>query len=134
MAEIALSEEQKGVVRRYVETWRRWRPGIRAFARLEEDLDKRCDVLVDGIAVDNRPGHPVITDDGKDSRFHAAIFGNDDAALPDVTADELAQVRRYILRGEGTLPVRKWREPKRSPGEISARHASTGSTAAGPAA
>ena len=120
MAEIALSEEQKGVVRRYVETWRRWRPGIRAFARLEEDLDRRVEVLVDGIAVDNRPGHPVISADGKDGRFHAAVFGNDDDALPDVTADELAQVRRYILRGEGTMPVRKWREPRRSPGSLSA--------------
>ena len=126
MAEIALNEEQKGVVRRYVETWRRWRPGIRAFARLEEDLDKRCEVLVDGIAVDNRPDHPVISGDGKDSRFHAAIFGNDDDALPDTTRDELAQIRRYILRGEGTLPVRRWREPKRSPGEIAARHVPTG--------
>lgn len=126
MVEIALSEEQKGIVRRYVETWRRWRPGIRAFARLEEDLDKRFDVLVDGIAVDNRSDHPVISADAKDNRFYAAIFGNDDGALPDTTADELAQIRRYILRGQGTLPVRKWREPKRSPGEIAARHAPSG--------
>jgi hypothetical protein len=124
--EIALNEEQKGIVRRYVETWRRWRPGIRAFARLEEDLDRRSEVLVDGIAVDNRPGQPVITADGKDSRFHAAIFGNDDEAMPDTTRDELAQIRRYILRGEGTLPVRRWRELRRSPGEIAARHAASG--------
>ena len=93
MAEIALSEEQKGVVRRYVQTWRRWRPGIRAFARLEEDLEKCYEVLVDGIAVDNRPDHPVITADSKDSCFHGAIFGDDDTALPDVTVDELIQVR-----------------------------------------
>jgi hypothetical protein len=122
MAEIALSEEQKGVVRRYVQTWRRWRPGIRAFARLEDDLDKRYEVLVDGIAVDNRPGHPVIAADSKDSGFHAAIFADDDAALPDVTGDELIQVRRYILRGEGTMPVRKWRELKISPAEAAANH------------
>lgn len=122
MAEIALSEEQKGVVRRYVQTWRRWRPGIRAFAQLEDDLEKRYEVLVDGIAVDNRPGHPVIAADSKDSGFHAAIFADDDAALPDVTGDELSQVRRYILRGEGTMPVRKWRELKISPAEAAASH------------
>lgn len=129
MAEIALSEEQKGVVRRYVQTWRRWRPGIRAFAQLEDDLEKRYEVLVDGIAVDNRPDHPVITADSKDSCFHAAIFGDDDAALPDVTVDELRQVRRYILRGEGTMPVRKWRELKISAAEAAANHRAAPSAA-----
>ena len=94
----------------------------RLIAQLEDDLDRRYEVLVDEIAVDNRPGHPVITGDSKDSRFHAAIFGEDDAALPDVTGDELIQVRRYILRGEGTMPVRKWRELKISPAEAAASH------------
>ena len=112
MAEIALSEEQKGVVRRYVQTWRRWRPGIRAFAQLEDDLEKRYEVLVDGIAVDNRPGRPVIAGDAKDKEFHAAIFGNDDGAIPDMTADEVKQARRYIIHGAGAVPVRKWRELK----------------------
>jgi hypothetical protein len=114
MAEMVLSEQQKGVVRRYVETWRRWRPGIRAFASLEEDLDKRYKVLVDGIAVDDRADGPVISADGKDSRFHAAIFGNDDAAVPEMTTDELKQARRYIIEGRGNLPVRQWRELRRN--------------------
>jgi hypothetical protein len=114
MAEMVLSEQQKGVVRRYVETWRRWRPGIRAFARLEEDLDKRYEILVDGIAVDDRPDGPVISADGKDHRFHAAIFGNDDTAVPEMTADELKQARRYIIEGRGNLPVRQWRELRRN--------------------
>ena len=74
------------------------------------------------MGVFRRPGHPVITADSKDSGFHAAIFGDDDAALPDVTSDELIQVRRYILRGEGTMPVRKWRELKISPAEAAASH------------
>ena len=103
MAEIVLSEQQKGVVRRYVETWRRWRPGIRAFARLEEDLDKRYEILVDGIAVDDRPGGPVITADGKDSRFHAAIFGNDDTAVPEMTAASIARANE--IRGFSTSLV-----------------------------
>ena len=109
MAEVALNEAQRDVVRRYVETWRRWRPGIRGFADLEDHMEKRYEVLVDGIAVDNRPGCPVITADGKDNKFHAAIFGNDDDAVPDMTADELEQIRQYILRGEGAIPIRKWR-------------------------
>ena len=114
MAEIALSEQQKGVVRRYVETWRRWRPGIRAFAHLEEDLDKRYEILVDGIAVDDRPDGPVISADGKDSRFHAAIFRDDDTAVPEMTAEELKQARRYIIEGRGSLPVRQWRQLRRN--------------------
>ena len=36
-------------------------------------------------------------------------------AMPDMTADELEQVRRYIIHGEGTVPVRKWRERKPGP-------------------
>ena len=112
MAQVVLSEEQKDVVRRYVTAWRRWRPGIRAFARLEDDFAKRYDVLVDGITVDNRPGRPVITADDRDGKFHAAIFLNDDGAVGDMTADELEQTRRYIIRGEGTVPIRKWRERK----------------------
>ena len=47
-------------------------------------MAKCCDLLVDGIAVDNRPGHPVISADAKDESFYAAIFGNDDDALPDM--------------------------------------------------
>ena len=89
MADIALSEEQKDVIRRYVTAWRRWRPGIRGFARLEDDLAKRYEILVDGIAVDSRPGRPVIKADAKDRNFCAAIFSNDDEAMPDMTADEL---------------------------------------------
>ena len=66
------------------------------------------DVFVDGIAVDNRPGRPIISADAKDKNFYAAIFSDDDDAIPDVTPDELEQVRQYIIRGEGTTPVRNW--------------------------
>jgi hypothetical protein len=103
------------LVRRYVAVWRRWRQGIRGFANLEDHMTKRYEVLVDGIAVDNRPGHPVIAGDAKDGAFHAAIFGNDDGAIPDMTADELKQARRYILHGQGGMPVRRWRELKLVP-------------------
>ena len=109
MAEVVLSEAQRDVVRRYVETWRRWRPGIRSFADLEDHMDKRWEVLVDGIAVDNKPSSPIITGDNCDGNFYAAIFANDDDAMPDMTTNELEQARRYIIHGEGLVPVRKWR-------------------------
>src|SRR5262249_32820179 len=101
MAEIPFTAEQKKVGRRDVHTCRRWRPGIRGFADLEEHMEKRHQMLVDGIAVDNRPGRPVIAADAKDKAFHAAIFGDDDSAMPDMTAEELEQVRCYIIHGEG---------------------------------
>ena len=79
MHQIALTDSQKNVVRRYVEVWRRWRPGIRGFAELERDLENGTEMLVDGISVDNRPGFPVIAADARDQRFHAAMF--DETAL-----------------------------------------------------
>ena len=109
MAEVALSATQKDIVRRYVETWRRCRPGIRAFARLEDDMDSCRGVLADGIAVDNRPGGSVIVADDKDTDFYAAIFEGDDGAIPDMTPDGLEQARHYIIEGEGAVPVRRWR-------------------------
>ena len=119
MAYITLTEQQKDVVRRYVAAWRRCQPGIRGFASLEDDMAKCCDVLVDGIAVDNRPGHPVISADAKDENFYAAIFGNDDDAMPDMTTDELEQARQYILHGEGAMPVRKWHMLRKSTRTVS---------------
>ena len=121
MAYITLTEQQKDVIRRYVAAWRRCQPGIRGFASLEDDMAKCCDVLVDGIAVDNRPGRPVISADAKDENFHAAIFGNDDDAIPDMTAGELEQARQYIIRGDGAMPVRKWhmlRKSTRTPSSV----------------
>jgi hypothetical protein len=115
VAEVLLNDEQQDLVRRYVAVWRRWRQGIRGFADLEDHMTKRYEVLVDGIAVDSRPGHPVIAGDAKDGAFHAAIFGNDDRAIPDMTADDLKQARRYILHGQGGMPVRRWRELKLVP-------------------
>ena len=57
--------------------------------------------------MNNRPGGPIISADAKDENFYAAIFGNDNDAIPDMTADELEQARQYIIRGEGEMPVRK---------------------------
>jgi hypothetical protein len=103
VAEVLLNDEQQDLVRRYVAVWRRWRQGIRGFANLEDHMTMRYEVLVDGIAVDSRPGHPVIAGDAKDG------------AIPDMSADELKQARRYILHGQGGMPVRRWRELKLVP-------------------
>jgi hypothetical protein len=114
MAEVILTEQEKDVVRRYVAAWRRCQPGIRGLVSLEDDMAKCYDVLVDGIAVDNRPGRPVISADAKDENFYAAIFGNDGDAISDMTADELEQARHFIIRGDGVMPVRKWHMPRKS--------------------
>jgi hypothetical protein len=111
VAEIALNESQKNVVRRYVQTWRRLRPGVRSFAELESDMESHYEVVVDGITVDNRPGRPVIAADAKDDKFFDAIFRDDDDAVFDMGTEELEQARLYILHGEGTIPVHKWRHP-----------------------
>ena len=65
MGQMALTESQKGVVRRYVEVWRRWRPGIRGFAELERDMENGSRVLVDGLTVDDRSELPVIAADAR---------------------------------------------------------------------
>jgi hypothetical protein len=57
--------------------------------------------LLTGIAVDNRPGRPVISADAKDENFHAAIFGNDDDAMPDMTADDRASPAVHSSRRRG---------------------------------
>jgi hypothetical protein len=108
----SLTESQKGVVRRYVEAWRRWRPGIRGFAELEMDLENGSKVLADGITVDDRSELPVIAADARDHRFYAAIFDDDDDAIDDITSEELDQLRQYIVFGNGAMPIRKWRRPK----------------------
>jgi len=108
----SLTESQKGVVRRYVEAWRRWRPGIRGFAEVEMDMENGSKVLADGITVDDRSELPVIVADARDHRFYAAIFDYDDDAIDDITSEELDQLRQYIVFGNGVMPIRKWRRPK----------------------
>lgn len=110
MDQIELAEEQKDVVRRYIEVWRRFRrlPDRQSgFIGLEDDLNKGSGMLLCGLLVEAHASS-VITADVKDPKFYAAIFSGDDAAAPDMTAQELQQGRRYILHGEGTAPVRWW--------------------------
>ena len=117
MDQIDLSEEQKDIVRRYLEVWRRFRrlPDRQsAFVDLEDDMNKGSGMLLCGLLVETKAAS-VITADVKDPKFYAAIFGNDDSAAPDMTAEELHQARRYIIQGEGTAPARWWWPNRRFP-------------------
>ena len=111
MGKVWLTEEQKRVVRRYATIWQLWRKGDRSFASLEYDMATGCDVLGDGIAVDRKARHGITADTG-DPEYYAAIFLNDDRAVPDLTAQELRQLRHYIIRRRGGVPIRNGSEPK----------------------
>jgi hypothetical protein len=104
VGKVWLTEEQKRVVRRYATTWQLWRKGDRSFASLEYDMAAGYEVLGGGIAIDRRAHHGITADTG-DPEYYAAIFANDDAAVPDLTAEELRQLRHYIIRRKGGVPV-----------------------------
>jgi hypothetical protein len=106
MDQSELTEEQKDVVRRYLEVWRRLRrlPDRQSgFVDLEEDMNKGAGMLLCGLLLEAQ-SPSVITADVKDPKFYIAIFGEDDSAAPDLTTEELHRARRYIIQGEGTAP------------------------------
>ena len=75
----------------------------------------------------NPQASPVVVADDQDPDFLAAINGQDDAI--ELPADDLANLRRYVLRG-GEPPSRKPEPEESSPGvswvERSALDASLG--------
>jgi hypothetical protein len=105
-----LTGEEKNLVWRYVEVWRRFRrlpDGYRSFTELEDDLAQGSGMLLCGLLVEAHSSG-VISADVKDPEFHNAIFGKDDSSMSDMTGQELQQARRYIIQGEGEAPVRWW--------------------------
>jgi hypothetical protein len=123
MSYVELTDEQKKLVWRYVETWRRWRKlpdGYRSFADLEDDLAQGHEMLLCGLLIEPKVSH-VIGADIKDRKFFAAIFRDNDSAAPDMTAEELQEARRYVIKGEGTVPVRKWRHHEITLGVVAFR-------------
>ncbi len=77
MSKVELNDEQKNVVRRYVEVWRRFRrvpDGDRSFANLDEDLAQGPGMLLCGILVEAE-ANSVITADVKDLQFFAQSRG-----------------------------------------------------------
>jgi len=108
-----LTDEQKKLVWRYVEIWRRFRhlaDGYRSFATLQDDLEQGSGMLLCGLLVEAQ-AHSIITADVKDPKFHAAIFGHDDGAVPDMAPEQLQQARLYIVQGEGVIPDCRLRKP-----------------------
>src|ERR1051326_3435455 len=107
-------EEQKCIIGRYLEVWRRFRrlPDRQsAFVELEDDMNKGSGMLLCGLLVEAQANR-VITADVKDPKFYAALFGNDDRAAPDMTEAELHQARQYIVHRKGSSPVRQsWDTP-----------------------
>jgi len=80
-----MDEEHKRMVRRYALAWRACRTAERnGFAKLEQDMAQGYGMLLCGILVEPQVS-PVITADAKDPQFFAAILGNDDSAVPDMT-------------------------------------------------
>ena len=105
-----LTGEQKNLVWRYVEVWRRFRrlpDGYRSFAELEDDLAQGSGMFLCGLLVEAHSSG-IISADVKDPELHNAIFGNDESSMSDMTLQELQQARRYIIQGEGEAPVRWW--------------------------
>src|SRR5689334_17465669 len=95
MDQAELNEEQKSVVRRYLEVGQRFRrlPDRQSgFVGLEDDMNKASGMLLCGLLVE-ASATMVITADVKDPRFYAAIFANDGNAAPDLTTEELHQAR-----------------------------------------
>lgn len=114
MKQDELTGEQKRLVWRYVEVWRRFRrlsDGYRSFATLEDDLAQGSGMFLCGFLVEAHSTR-VISADVKDPKFHIAIFGNDDSSVSDMSAQEMQQARRYIIQGEGEAPVCwSWAKP-----------------------
>jgi hypothetical protein len=101
-----LTQEQKNIVWRYAHCaalWRRDRG--RNFASLEYDLATGYEIVADGLLIDAKPDFPVILGDAKDPEFFAAIFKNNDAAIPNMRATDLERLRHFIIDGEGELPM-----------------------------
>src|SRR5437868_15362984 len=103
-----LTGEQKNLVWRYVEVWRRFRQlsdGYRSFAELEDDLAQGSGMFLCGLLVEAHSSG-IISADVKDPEFHNAIFGNDDSSISDMTGQELQQARR---RSEERRVGKEWR-------------------------
>ncbi|MBV8774266.1 MAG: hypothetical protein JO166_18310 [Deltaproteobacteria bacterium] len=101
-----LDENQKNMVWRYAHCAGIWRRKYaRNFANLASELAAGRGIVADGIAVDASSCHPVVLGDAKDPEFFAAIFKNDNGAVPEMRSLDLERLRRYVINGEGELPM-----------------------------
>src|SRR3954447_24335021 len=101
-----LTQQQKDTVWRYAHCAGLWRRNAdkryRNFASLEQDMSAGYDIL--GIAIDETSDHPLIIGAAQDPEFFAAIFRDNNSAIPNMRADDLERLRRFIIHGNGELP------------------------------
>jgi hypothetical protein len=85
------------------------------------------EIVADGITVDARTGCPIILSDAADPAFFAAIFKEDNAAISEMRALDLERLRRFIIAGEGEIPMPPprltepaliWSEPRLTDGGL----------------
>lgn len=96
----------KGMVWRYVHCAGIWRKKHgRNFASLESDLAAGHEIVADGVTLEVGPGSPGVLGDAKDPEFFAAIFKDDNSAVPEMRSLDLERLRRYVINGEGELPM-----------------------------
>jgi hypothetical protein len=101
-----LKKDEKAMVWRYAHCAGLWRRKQgRNFASLESDLRAGYEVVADGITVGEQTVGLIIVSDAKDPAFFAANFKNDNNAMSDMRALDLERLRRYVISGEGELPM-----------------------------
>src|SRR5204862_8213244 len=93
-----LKQDEKDLVWRYAHCAGLWRrKQHRTFASLESDLRAGYEVVADGITVGEQASEPIILSDAKAPEFVAAIFKNDNNAIPVMRALEHARLREYVI-------------------------------------
>ena len=106
MQSAELKQGQKEMVWRYAHCASLWRRKQgRNFASLESDMRAGYEIVADEIAVGEQEGCPIILSDAKDPAFYAAIFNDNNTAVPEMRALDLERLRRFIIAGEGELPM-----------------------------
>src|SRR5262249_7510007 len=96
---IFLTPDEKAGIRRYPILCQVWREGDRGFPPLEYDLGAGCGILAERIAISTTSPHIIAADVG-DPAFHAAIFYNDRAAIPEITTTDMRCLRDTSFTGK----------------------------------
>jgi hypothetical protein len=122
-------DNKLNAVERYVHAWRVWRmarmPEIAArrpeLTFVVPDLPRGSILLaLDGLTVKHTGTGVVVHYDASDPAFYTAIyFDNDKAVAGEISPHVLQQLRRYVIRGEGVVPMRS-PEPDPAPPPMAA--------------
>ena len=98
---------------RYVRAWRVWRSAVmekdgrrvRTERPIGRHLGEGAIVFVDRMVIERVDGELVVKYDSLDPNFYAAIFLENDKAAPRIAVDDLRRLRRYVIDGEGAVPM-----------------------------